>query len=68
MPARMPDTFTHRGVTFDVTRRYDEEFQITIHLDGRTIRSTVRTRLPELARRRAELLINRLLNKKIKPV
>lgn len=64
----MPDTFTHRGVTFDVTRRYDDTFEITILLDGQSIHGTVRTRLLELAKRRAEMLINRKLKERIRPV
>ncbi|MGY4568391.1 MULTISPECIES: hypothetical protein [Bradyrhizobium] len=64
----MPTTDQHRGVPFSVTRQYDDQFEIVIKLDDETIRSTVRTRLPELARRRAEMLINRKLKEKIRPV
>ncbi|WP_176535461.1 hypothetical protein [Bradyrhizobium sp. 27S5] len=64
----MPKTFTHRGVSFDVIRRYEDQFEIVIHLDDSKTRSTVRTRLPELAKRRAEMLINRKLKDKIRPV
>ncbi len=63
----MPNTFTHRGVTFTVKRRYDDQFEISIELDGQLIKSTVRTRLPELAKRRAEMLINRRLKDRIRP-
>jgi hypothetical protein len=63
----MPDTFIHRDVTFDVTRRYDDEFEIVIRIGDRSIRSLVRTRLPELARRRAEMLIDRKLKELERP-
>lgn len=65
----MPSTFNHRGVTFAVKRVYDDQFEIIIEIDGETTSHTVRTRLAELAKRRAEILINRkLLKKKIRPV
>ncbi|QPF83864.1 hypothetical protein IC762_30000 [Bradyrhizobium genosp. L] len=58
----MPETYGYRGVTFTVTRAgYDDKFEITISIDGEIRHATVRTRLPELAKRRAEMLINRLL-------
>ncbi|WP_420965911.1 hypothetical protein [Bradyrhizobium sp. B120] len=63
----MPSTFTHRGIAFTVTRRYDDQFEIVIELDGQSIQSAVRTRLPELAKRRAEMLINRKLKDQIRP-
>lgn len=44
-----------------MTRQYDDQFEIVISLDGGLIHSTVRTRLPELAKRQAETLINRKL-------
>ena len=62
----MPATYSHRGVTFSVTRQYDDQFEIAIELKGEMIHSTVRTRLPELAKRRAEMLINRKLKDKIR--
>ncbi|KRQ05819.1 MULTISPECIES: hypothetical protein [Bradyrhizobium] len=64
----MPSTFTHRGVTFDVKRLYDDQFEIIIEIGGETTRHTVRTRLAELAKRRAEMLIDRKLKTKIRPV
>ncbi|WP_050382846.1 hypothetical protein [Bradyrhizobium pachyrhizi] len=64
----MPNTHSHRGVAFSVARQYDDQFEIIIKLDDETIRSTVRTRLPELAKRRAEMLINRKLKEKIRLV
>ncbi|KJC56874.1 hypothetical protein UP10_16010 [Bradyrhizobium sp. LTSPM299] len=64
----MPEIFTHKGVTFSVTRKYDDQFEIIILLDDQSIRSTVRTRLLELARRRAEMLINRKLKERIRRV
>ena len=63
----MPTTYTHRGVTFSVTRQYDDQFEIVIELERELIHSTVRTRLPELAKRRAATLINRKLKEKIRP-
>ena len=57
----MPNTFTHRGVTFIVIRRYDDQFEIIIDWKGGPIHAKVGTRLPEMARRRAEMLINRKL-------
>ncbi len=62
----MPATYIHRGITFSVTSQYDDQFEIVIELDGELIRSTVRTRLPELAKRRAGMLINRKLKDKIR--
>jgi len=41
----MPSTFVHRGVTFKVTRQYDDQFEIAIEMDGETMRGTARTRL-----------------------
>ncbi|MGY3691625.1 hypothetical protein ACVIGA_001705 [Bradyrhizobium sp. USDA 3240] len=64
----MPTTHTHRGVTFSVARQYDDQFHIVIKLNDETVHGTVRTRLPELAKRRAEMLINRKLKEKIRPV
>ncbi|MGY3691612.1 hypothetical protein ACVIGA_001692 [Bradyrhizobium sp. USDA 3240] len=51
-----------------MARQYDDQFEIVIKLNGETVHGTVRTRLPELARRRAEMLINRKLEEKIRPV
>ena len=65
---RMPSTFNRRGVTFDVKRLYDDQFEIIIVIDGETTRHTMRTRLAELAKRRAEMLIDRKLKTKIRPV
>jgi len=42
----MPSTFTHRGVTFTVTRRYDDQFEIVIELGGQLIQGTVRPTRP----------------------
>lgn len=64
----MPTTYRYRGVLFSVTRQYDDQFEIVINLDDETMRGTVRTRLPELAKRRAEMLINRKLKLKIRPI
>ncbi|PAY04691.1 hypothetical protein CK489_36405 [Bradyrhizobium sp. UFLA03-84] len=64
----MPTSYSHRGVTFSVTRQYDDQFEIIIELGEEVLHSTVRTRLPELAKRRAEMLINRKLREKLKPV
>ena len=64
----MPTTYSHRGVAFSVIRQYDDQFEIVIELDDEAMRSTVRTRLPELAKRRAEMLINRRLKARIRPV
>ncbi|WOH78342.1 hypothetical protein RX327_20500 [Bradyrhizobium sp. BEA-2-5] len=64
----MPTTYQHRGVPFSVTHQYDDQFEIVIELDDKSIRSTVRTRLLELAKRRAEMLINRKLKEKIRVV
>ncbi|WP_342712727.1 hypothetical protein AAFG13_17120 [Bradyrhizobium sp. B124] len=64
----MPTTHIHRGVTFSVARQYEDQFEIVIELGDETVHGTVRTRLPELAKRRAEMLINRKLNEKIRPV
>ncbi|WP_375775998.1 hypothetical protein ACE103_30070 [Bradyrhizobium sp. ma5] len=64
----MPNTFTHRGVTFTVTHTYDDVFKVDIHIGGRKSHHTVRTRLVELARRRAETLINRKLKERPRPV
>lgn len=64
----MPTSYSHRGVTFSVTRQYDDQFEIVIQLDDEIVHSTVRTRLPELAKRRAEMLINRKLKDRLKPV
>ena len=63
----MPSDFIHKGVTFTVARRYDDLFEITMKLDGKSIRSKVRTRLPELAKRRAEMLINRKVKDRSRP-
>ncbi|UGY23560.1 hypothetical protein HU675_0037325 [Bradyrhizobium septentrionale] len=63
----MPSTFTHRGVTFTVTHSYDDVFDIVIKFEGQLIRSKARTRLVELAKRRAEMLIDRKLKEKIRP-
>ncbi|MBR0875308.1 hypothetical protein JQ633_33460 [Bradyrhizobium tropiciagri] len=62
----MPATYNHRGVTFSVTRQYDDQFEIVIELEGDVLHRTVRTRLPELAKRRAEMLINRKLRDSIR--
>ena len=62
----MPASYIHRGVTFSVTTQHDDQFEIVIELNGELIHSTVRTRLPELAKRRAEMLINRKLKEKIR--
>ncbi|WP_158226549.1 hypothetical protein [Bradyrhizobium sp. UFLA03-84] len=51
-----------------MTRQYDDQFEIIIELGEEVLHSTVRTRLPELAKRRAEMLINRKLREKLKPV
>ena len=40
-----------------MTTQYDDQFEIVIELDVDLMRSTVRTRLPELAKRRAETLM-----------
>ncbi|MVT63552.1 hypothetical protein GPL21_00290 [Bradyrhizobium pachyrhizi] len=64
----MPATYQHRGVPFSVTRQYDDHFEILIELDYKSIRSVVRTRLLELAKRRAEMLIDRKLKEKIRVV
>ncbi|MHC2332798.1 hypothetical protein [Bradyrhizobium sp. USDA 4454] len=64
----MPTSYSHRGVTFSVTSRYDDQFEIVIQLDDEIVHSTVRTRLPELAKRRAEMLINRKLKDSLKLV
>ncbi|PAY05454.1 hypothetical protein CK489_29155 [Bradyrhizobium sp. UFLA03-84] len=59
-------TFTHRDVPFTLKRRHDDRFEITIEMDGEVANHTARTRLPELARRRAEMLINRRIKRKLK--
>ncbi len=64
----MPTTHSHRGVTFSATRQYDDQFEVVIELDDELIRTTVRTRLPELAKRRVEMLINRKFKEKIRPI
>ncbi|MCC8977301.1 hypothetical protein [Bradyrhizobium acaciae] len=64
----MPTIYIHRGVTFSVTRQYDDQFEIIIELGKEVLHSTVRTRLPELAKRRAEMLINRKLRDRLKSV
>ncbi|MHC2333430.1 hypothetical protein [Bradyrhizobium sp. USDA 4454] len=64
----MPNSYSHRGVTFSVKRQYDDQFEIIIELDEEVLHSTVRTRLPELAKRRAEMLINRKLKDSLKLV
>lgn len=51
-----------------MTRQYDDRFEIVIEFVDGSIRGTVRTRLPELAKRRAEMLINRKLKEKIRLV
>ncbi|WP_456666007.1 hypothetical protein [Bradyrhizobium sp. USDA 3240] len=51
-----------------MARQYDDQFHIVIKLNDETVHGTVRTRLPELAKRRAEMLINRKLKEKIRPV
>jgi hypothetical protein len=64
----MPTHFTYRGVTFTVTHTYDDVFKVDIHIDGQRSRHIVRTRLVELAKRRAEMLINRKLKEGPRPV
>ncbi|MGY3696084.1 hypothetical protein ACVIGA_006164 [Bradyrhizobium sp. USDA 3240] len=53
---------------FTVTHTFDDVFKIDIHFDGQKSRHTVRTRLVELAKRRAEALINRKLKERTRPV
>lgn len=64
----MPTSYVHRGVTFSVTHQYDDQFEIVVEMDEEVIRGVVRTRLPELAKRRAEMLINRKLKDRLKLV
>lgn len=64
----MSSRFTYKDVNFTVTRHSedDDRFEIAMTLDGQSIRSKVRTRLRELAKRRAEMLIDRKLKDKSK--
>ena len=62
----MPSRFIYKGIPFTVARRYDDLFEIAMLLDGQSLGSKVRTRLPELAKRRAEMLIDRKVRDKAK--
>jgi hypothetical protein len=61
MRISMRSTFKHRRIEIFIERLSDETFAFGFTLRGQEVRGTARTRLPGIARKRAQIALDRKL-------